>query len=183
MNLWSAISHFSFRWIFTVSVATAVTIAQQTELNAIVFLVKIIDSIWVSKIPCVRITSRRNCIDQMAHDSVPVVYGGSDYSSYLPAGSYVNAMDFESGRASQETDVGWWTLFETLPLEEEICRRSSARRRDVPSVSIAERQGDGKQNLSRHCRMVARWAPHLFNTTSISCLNLTFNKTKILSRN
>ena len=42
----------------------------------------------------------------MAHDSVPVVYGGSDYSSYLPAGSYVNAMDFESGRASQETDVG-----------------------------------------------------------------------------
>ncbi|KAI9562684.1 hypothetical protein GHT06_010138 [Daphnia sinensis] len=28
--------------------------------------------------------------------AVPVVYGGADYSMYLPAGSYVNAMDFDS---------------------------------------------------------------------------------------
>jgi alpha-1,3-fucosyltransferase len=32
----------------------------------------------------------------MAHDTVPVVYGGSDYSFYLPAGSYINVMDFDS---------------------------------------------------------------------------------------
>jgi alpha-1,3-fucosyltransferase len=32
----------------------------------------------------------------MAYDTVPVVYGGSDYSFYLPAGSYINAMDFDS---------------------------------------------------------------------------------------
>jgi alpha-1,3-fucosyltransferase len=32
----------------------------------------------------------------LAHDTVPVVYGGSDYSFFLPAGSYINAMDFES---------------------------------------------------------------------------------------
>jgi alpha-1,3-fucosyltransferase len=38
----------------------------------------------------------------MAHDSVPVVYGGSDYSSYLPAGSYVNAMDFDSPQSLAE---------------------------------------------------------------------------------
>jgi alpha-1,3-fucosyltransferase len=35
----------------------------------------------------------------MAHGAVPVVYGGSDYSFYLPAGSYVNAMDFDSPRS------------------------------------------------------------------------------------
>jgi alpha-1,3-fucosyltransferase len=32
----------------------------------------------------------------LAHDTVPVVYGGADYSLYLPAGSYVDARDFES---------------------------------------------------------------------------------------
>jgi alpha-1,3-fucosyltransferase len=32
----------------------------------------------------------------LAHDTVPVVYGGSNYSLFLPAGSYINAMDFES---------------------------------------------------------------------------------------
>jgi alpha-1,3-fucosyltransferase len=32
----------------------------------------------------------------MAYDTVPVVYGGSDYSFYLPAGSYINAMDYDS---------------------------------------------------------------------------------------
>ncbi|XP_046642714.1 alpha-(1,3)-fucosyltransferase C-like [Daphnia pulicaria] len=35
----------------------------------------------------------------LAHDTVPVVYGGSDYSLYLPAGSYVNARDFENPEA------------------------------------------------------------------------------------
>ena len=32
----------------------------------------------------------------LEYDTVPVVYGGADYSQYLPAGSYVNAMDFAS---------------------------------------------------------------------------------------
>ncbi|XP_045032420.1 alpha-(1,3)-fucosyltransferase C-like isoform X1 [Daphnia magna] len=32
----------------------------------------------------------------LQHNAVPVVYGGADYSLYLPAGSYVNAMDFGS---------------------------------------------------------------------------------------
>ncbi|XP_032790955.2 alpha-(1,3)-fucosyltransferase C [Daphnia magna] len=32
----------------------------------------------------------------LQHNAVPVVYGGADYSFYLPAGSYVNAMDFDS---------------------------------------------------------------------------------------
>ncbi len=32
----------------------------------------------------------------LMYDTVPVVYGGSDYSLYLPQGSYVNAMDFDS---------------------------------------------------------------------------------------
>lgn len=32
------------------------------------------------------------------HGVVPVVYGGADYSRFLPAGSYINAMDFSSPR-------------------------------------------------------------------------------------
>jgi alpha-1,3-fucosyltransferase len=32
----------------------------------------------------------------LAHDTVPVVYGGSNYSFYLPSGSYINAMDYKS---------------------------------------------------------------------------------------
>ncbi|KAI9562685.1 hypothetical protein GHT06_010139 [Daphnia sinensis] len=32
----------------------------------------------------------------LQYNAVPVVYGGADYSMYLPAGSYVNAMDFNS---------------------------------------------------------------------------------------
>ncbi len=32
----------------------------------------------------------------LAHDTVPVVYGGFDYSFYLPPGSYINAMDYKS---------------------------------------------------------------------------------------
>ncbi len=32
----------------------------------------------------------------LAHDTVPVVYGGSNYSFYLPPGSYINAMDYKS---------------------------------------------------------------------------------------
>jgi alpha-1,3-fucosyltransferase len=32
----------------------------------------------------------------MAHGTLPVVYGGSDYSFYLPTGSYVDARDFDS---------------------------------------------------------------------------------------
>jgi alpha-1,3-fucosyltransferase len=32
----------------------------------------------------------------LAHDTVPVVFGGADYSNYLPAGSYLDARDFES---------------------------------------------------------------------------------------
>ncbi|XP_057378832.1 alpha-(1,3)-fucosyltransferase C-like [Daphnia carinata] len=32
----------------------------------------------------------------MDHDTVPVVYGEADYSSYLPAGSYVDARGFDS---------------------------------------------------------------------------------------
>lgn len=35
----------------------------------------------------------------LAYDTVPVVYGGADYSLYLPAGSYVDARDFESPEA------------------------------------------------------------------------------------
>jgi len=36
------------------------------------------------------------CYRPLAFDMVPVVYGGSDYSLYFPAGSYINAMDFDS---------------------------------------------------------------------------------------
>jgi alpha-1,3-fucosyltransferase len=36
------------------------------------------------------------CYRPLAFDTVPVVYGGSDYSLFLPAGSYINAMDFDS---------------------------------------------------------------------------------------
>ena len=36
------------------------------------------------------------CYRPLAYDTVPVVYGGSDYSLYFPAGSYINAMDFDS---------------------------------------------------------------------------------------
>lgn len=32
----------------------------------------------------------------LAHDTVPVVFGGADYSYYLPAGSYVDAREFKS---------------------------------------------------------------------------------------
>jgi alpha-1,3-fucosyltransferase len=32
----------------------------------------------------------------LMHDTVPVVYGGANYSLYLPEGSYVNARDFDS---------------------------------------------------------------------------------------
>lgn len=32
----------------------------------------------------------------LAHNVVPVVFGGADYSSYLPKGSYINAMDFKN---------------------------------------------------------------------------------------
>ncbi|KAK4021600.1 hypothetical protein OUZ56_003511 [Daphnia magna] len=32
----------------------------------------------------------------LQYNAVPVVYGGADYSMYLPTGSYVNAMDFDS---------------------------------------------------------------------------------------
>lgn len=32
----------------------------------------------------------------LAHDTVPVVFGGADYSVYLPPGSYINAMDFDN---------------------------------------------------------------------------------------
>jgi alpha-1,3-fucosyltransferase len=35
----------------------------------------------------------------LAYDTVPVVYGGADYSFYLPSGSYINAMDFDSPRS------------------------------------------------------------------------------------
>ncbi|EFX82321.1 hypothetical protein DAPPUDRAFT_4141, partial [Daphnia pulex] len=35
----------------------------------------------------------------LAHDTVPVVYGGADYSLYLPVGSYVNARDFKNPEA------------------------------------------------------------------------------------
>jgi alpha-1,3-fucosyltransferase len=38
----------------------------------------------------------------LAHGAVPVVYGGSDYSFYLPAGSYVNARDFDSPQSLAE---------------------------------------------------------------------------------
>jgi alpha-1,3-fucosyltransferase len=36
------------------------------------------------------------CYRPLAFDTVPVVYGGSDYSLYFPAGSYINALDFDS---------------------------------------------------------------------------------------
>ena len=36
------------------------------------------------------------------HDTVPVVFGGADYSLYLPAGSYVDARDFESPQSLAE---------------------------------------------------------------------------------
>jgi alpha-1,3-fucosyltransferase len=36
------------------------------------------------------------CYRPLAYDTVPVVYGGSDYSLFFPAGSYINAMDFDS---------------------------------------------------------------------------------------
>lgn len=32
----------------------------------------------------------------LEHDVVPVVFGGADYDRFLPAGSYINAMDFKS---------------------------------------------------------------------------------------
>ncbi len=32
----------------------------------------------------------------LMHDTLPVVYGGANYSLYLPEGSYVNARDFDS---------------------------------------------------------------------------------------
>ena len=32
----------------------------------------------------------------LAHHAIPVVYGGANYSRFLPAGSYVNAVDFAS---------------------------------------------------------------------------------------
>ncbi|KAK4006003.1 hypothetical protein OUZ56_011134 [Daphnia magna] len=35
----------------------------------------------------------------LMHDTVPVVYGGSDYSFHLPVGSYVDARDFESAES------------------------------------------------------------------------------------
>jgi alpha-1,3-fucosyltransferase len=35
----------------------------------------------------------------LAHGTVPVVYGGADYSLYPPAGSYVNARDFKNPEA------------------------------------------------------------------------------------
>ena len=34
----------------------------------------------------------------LAQNTVPVVFGGSDYSHYLPSGSYVNAFDYSSPR-------------------------------------------------------------------------------------
>jgi alpha-1,3-fucosyltransferase len=36
------------------------------------------------------------CYRPLAYDTVPVVYGGSDYSLFFPAGSYINALDFDS---------------------------------------------------------------------------------------
>lgn len=38
----------------------------------------------------------------LEHDTVPVVFGGADYSLYLPAGSYVDARDFDSPQSLAE---------------------------------------------------------------------------------
>ena len=60
----------------------------------------------------------------LAHHAIPVVYGGANYSRFLPAGSYVNAVDFASpqelAKSTWQNNEWKWALRKLLSLEERI---------------------------------------------------------------